>query len=49
MELLLMKASLSQWRSLLAHCEREAFIGAPGKNISPRMLNFSEIHHQTHS
>ncbi len=22
---------------------------APGKNISPRMLNFSQIHHQTHS
>jgi hypothetical protein len=25
-ELLLRKASLLQWRSLLAHCEREAFI-----------------------
>jgi hypothetical protein len=22
---------------------------APGKNISPRMLNFSQIHHQTHT
>jgi hypothetical protein len=22
---------------------------APGKNISPRMVNFSQIHHQTHS
>jgi hypothetical protein len=22
---------------------------ASGKNISPRMLNFSQIHHQTHS
>jgi hypothetical protein len=25
------------------------YIEAPGKNISPRRLNFSQIHHQTHS
>ncbi len=52
-ELLLRKASLSQWRSLLAQCDREAFIiysvETLGKHLSPRTLTFPQIHHQTHS
>ncbi len=41
-------------RSLLAQCERGAFfiygtIEASDKNISPRMLNFSQLYHETHT
>jgi hypothetical protein len=28
---------------------RVHYTEAPGKNLSPRILNFSQIHHQTHS
>jgi hypothetical protein len=51
MELLLRKASISHLRSLLAQCEREAFIVQRllAKIYHPGVLNFSQIHHQTQS